>query len=363
MRVCQECWSHHERFEPHRHRSRRRCATGRRGRSSARIAFRAHLAGLLANDHQSLGRFHLLQVGDRRFRQRRRCHRYCSAYSVGLGYVGGWFGPDTVDIIHEKIISFSNRTFSANVVEEIISPTVTDVLQRGRVGIVSVGFILSLWAGSSAMSTFVDSIVDAHGQQDARNPLWQRIFALLLYIQFLIASVFILPLVALGPARISAGLPEIGVRSAPDCWISSTTPASALLIVGLTTLYKLALHKSLPWHRLLFGALVAGVFFMGPVPHRGATSVGRRSPGSVNGALATPIAFCFSRSSSASRSSWARNSMRRSKSSRAYQTDPHGAGVAANQSRRGPCDDRPGQPCQTAGDRSDPSRDQGGRVG
>jgi membrane protein len=209
-----------------------------------------------------------------------------------IGYVGGWFGPDTVDIIHEKIISFSNRTFSANVVEEIIKPTVTDVLQRGRVGIVSVGFILSLWAGSSAMSTFVDSIVDAHGQQDARNPLWQRIFALLLYIQFLIASVFILPLVALGPARISAGLPEdwreVGTRLLDFFYYPGV---GALLIVGLTTLYKLALHKSLPWHRLLFGALVAGVFFMA------ASAALRRylswasHSGVSYGALATPIAF------------------------------------------------------------------------
>ncbi len=69
-------------------------------------------------------------------------------------------------------------------------------------------------------------------------------------------------------------------------------PAVGLLvIIGLTTLYKVALPKSLPWHRLLAGALVAGVFFM-------AASTGLRwylgfvtSTGYTYGALATPIAF------------------------------------------------------------------------
>lgn len=210
-----------------------------------------------------------------------------------LGYVGGWFGrPDILEIVHRRIISFSERTFSSNVVDQIIQPTVTDVLGQGRVGFVSVGFILTLWAGSSAMATFVDSIVEAHDQKDSRHPVWQRIFALLLYVMFLIASVFILPLVALGPATIA--------RIFPDSWYDVGTRfldflyfpiVGLLLIVGLTTLYKLALHRSLPWHRLLGGALVAGVFFM-------AASAGLRrylswaaDSGVTYGALATPIAF------------------------------------------------------------------------
>ncbi|MBJ8345056.1 YihY/virulence factor BrkB family protein [Antrihabitans sp. YC2-6] len=209
-----------------------------------------------------------------------------------IGYVGGWFGPNTDDIIHEKIISFSRRTFSPNVVDQIIEPTVVDVLMKGRGGIVSVGFILTLWAGSSAMATFVDSIVEAHGQKDSRNPVWQRIFALLLYIQFLVASVLIMPLVALGPTLIAQALPpewvDVGTRMLDLFYYPGV---GLLLIVGLTTLYKLALHKTLPWHRLLGGALLAGAFFMG------ASAALRRylnwaaESGVSYGALATPIAF------------------------------------------------------------------------
>ncbi|WP_239004098.1 YihY/virulence factor BrkB family protein [Nocardia panacis] len=209
-----------------------------------------------------------------------------------LGYVGGWFGPDTVDIVQSKIIKFSRDLFSPSVVNDLIAPTVHDVLGRGRGAVVSIGFVLSLWAGSSAMATFVDSIVEAHDQQDARHPVWQRIFALLLYLGFLVAAVFILPLVALGPQLIGRVLPESWRAPGLALLDAFYYPGvGLLLIVGLTTLYKLALHRSLPWHRLFWGALVAGVFFM-------AASEGLRrylawitKTGVSYGALATPIAF------------------------------------------------------------------------
>ena len=160
-----------------------------------------------------------------------------------LGYIGGWFGPDTLKIIQSKIITFSRDVFSADVVDQLIAPTVADVLQRGRPGIVSVGFLISLWAGSSAMSTFVDSIVEAHDQHEARHPLWQRIFALILYVAFLITAVFVLPLVALGPTMIAHTLPEPWYDVGSQLLDFFYYPGVALLlIVGLTTLYKLALH-------------------------------------------------------------------------------------------------------------------------
>lgn len=209
-----------------------------------------------------------------------------------LGYVGGWFGPDTVQIVESKIIAFSRELFSASVVSDLIEPTVQDVLGRGRGAVVSVGFVLSLWAGSSAMATFVDSIVEAHDQQDARHPVWQRIFALLLYLLFLAASVFILPLVALGPTLIGRVLPTAWRATGLQLLDFFYYPGvGLLLIVGLTTLYKLALHTSLPWHRLFGGALVAGVFFMAAseVLRRYLSWVSRT--GVTYGALATPIAF------------------------------------------------------------------------
>lgn len=209
-----------------------------------------------------------------------------------IGYVTPLFGPNILNDITDAVLDFAATIFSSQVVDEVISPTVDDVMARPRASVISFGFILSLWAGSSAVSTFVDSIVHAHEQQDARNPIWQRIFALLLYVGFLFAAVVVLPVIALGPALIG--------RLIPGSWHSIVGRiidigyfpfVGAVLIIGLTTLYKLALHKSLPWHRLLPGALLAGVFFL-------AASVGLRAylsvisaAGFTYGALSAFIAF------------------------------------------------------------------------
>ncbi|NLU81385.1 YhjD/YihY/BrkB family envelope integrity protein [Rhodococcus sp. HNM0569] len=211
-----------------------------------------------------------------------------------LGLLGmlGWFGPQTVDLIEEKIISFSRTVFSENVVESIIGPTVADMLARGRAEVVSLSFLLSLWAGSSAISTFVDSIVAAHGQADERHPVWQRVFALLLYVVFLVLAVFTLPLVALGPTLIGRMLPDswhdLGSRLVDTLYYPAVF---LLLIVGLTTLYKVALPRSLPWHRLLGGALLAGAFFVAASTVLRTYLTWLTGTGYTYGALAAPIAF------------------------------------------------------------------------
>ncbi|MDF0532426.1 YihY/virulence factor BrkB family protein [Tsukamurella sp. 8F] len=212
---------------------------------------------------------------------------------LGLtGYVGAIFGPDTLDIVHEKILAFGHTVFSQSVVDEILAPTVDDVLRRGRGDLVSVGFVISLWAGSSAMSSFVDSIVKAHDQHSLRSGVRQRFFALGLYVEFLALAVLTLPLVALGPSIIARHIPASWHPASTHIFDIAYFPAVILLLVGgLATLYRVALPKPLPWHRLLVGAALAGLIFIV------ASGVLRVYLGWVTtrgysyGALATPIAF------------------------------------------------------------------------
>ena len=214
-----------------------------------------------------------------------------------LGFVTSWFGPDTVAAAQREIVRLATGVFSADVVNQIIRPTVSDILTRGHSSLVSVGFVISLWAGSSALASLVDSITAAYQQHAVRHPVWQRIFALLLYAVALIASVFVLPLTALGPDLIPELLPEaIRPTVAGLVDIFYYPGLGVLLMVGLSTLYHVVLPKKLPWHRGLPGALLAMVVFL-------VTSTGLRlyissvtTTGYTYGALAAPIAyllFCF----------------------------------------------------------------------
>ncbi len=209
-----------------------------------------------------------------------------------LGFVSGLFGQDTIEVVQREILQVATTVFTPDVVDQIIRPTVTDILTQGRSSIVSVGFVLSLWAGSSALASLVDSITTAYRQHTVRNPVWQRTFALLLYVILMIGSVFVLPLVALGPGVL------------PDLFPESTRPTvgnlvgvfyypvlGVLLVLGLATLYKVVLPKKLPWHRGLPGALLAMAVFLvsSMLLRRYITWV--TSTGYTYGALATPIAF------------------------------------------------------------------------
>ncbi len=209
-----------------------------------------------------------------------------------LGYVAQWFGQDIIDSVQDSILEWSHTAFSNNVVDDIIAPTVADILQHGRGEILTLGFLLSLWAGSSAMSSFVDAITVAHDQYGVRNEVWQRIFALMLYLAALVLLIIGLPILALGPDLLPRIFPAAW-RNEITYWVDTFyyPVLAVLLVVALATLYKLALPRKLPWHRVLPGAMIAMIVFL-------LSSIGLRlyiswitTTGYTYGALATPIAF------------------------------------------------------------------------
>jgi membrane protein len=209
-----------------------------------------------------------------------------------LGYVGDWFGPDTVTAVQQWIIEITSGVFSRNAVDEIISPTVAEVLTTARGEVVSIGFILSFWSGSSAMASFVDAITRAHDQFPVRHFLWQRTLAILLYLAGLATGILLLPIVALAPDRLLPLLPdpiEPVTQAVVD--VAYYPLIGLVLVLALTTLYKVALPHKIPWWRGLPGALLAAVVFL-----VGATGLRLyldwiTGTGYTYGALAAPIAF------------------------------------------------------------------------
>jgi membrane protein len=209
-----------------------------------------------------------------------------------MGYVAGWIGPESLIQVQHGIIRFAGTIFNHEVVSQFIEPTVADILSRGRADIISIGFPIALVAGSSAISSLVDSITFAHGQYSVRHPAWQRIFALLIYLVALVVTVITLPLLTLGPELLKRILPSSWAPAVLSLINTFYYPVVVVVIVlGLTTLYKVALPRSLPWRRLLPGAVLAMLVFA-------ISALGLRiyiaaitSTGYTYGALATPIAF------------------------------------------------------------------------
>ncbi|MBS9532021.1 YihY/virulence factor BrkB family protein [Mycobacterium sp. M1] len=205
-----------------------------------------------------------------------------------LAYVAPMFGADTMAVVEERLVSMAHSFFSPSVVNEIIEPTIADIDKGARGEVVSLGFVISLWAGSSAVSAFVDSVVEAHGQTPLRHPVRQRFFALFLYVVGLVFVIATAPFVALGPRKIAEYIPESWGRALHLGYY----PALVIgLLLAITVLYRVALPRPLPSHRLIYGAVLATTVFL-------ITTLGLRiyltwitSTGYTYGALATPIAF------------------------------------------------------------------------
>ncbi|WP_233159075.1 YihY/virulence factor BrkB family protein [Pseudonocardia sp. MH-G8] len=209
-----------------------------------------------------------------------------------LGYVGDWFGPDTVVAVQQWIINVTGGLFSRNAVDEILVPTVAQVLTTARGEVVSVGFVLSFWSGSSAMASYVDSITRAHDQYPVRGWAWQRTLAILLYLVGLAIGIVLLPIAALGPDRVLPLLPD-DLESAARAVLAVVyyPVVGIVLVLALTTLYRIALPFKMPWWRGLPGALLAAVVFLVGVTGLRWYLDWITSTGYTYGALAAPIAF------------------------------------------------------------------------
>jgi membrane protein len=209
-----------------------------------------------------------------------------------LGYVGGWFGPTTVADVEQWIVMNTRAVFAPDAVEQIIAPTVNQILTTARGEVVSVGFLLSLWSGSSAMSSFVDAITRAHDQYERRNLVWQRCLAVLMYIVGLCSGIILIPIAAVGPGTLLTLLPAAVQPLTRELVDALYWPVLTItLVVALTTLYKVALPYKPPWWRGLPGAVLAAAVFLAGATGLRLYLTWLTSTGYTYGALAAPIAF------------------------------------------------------------------------
>jgi len=212
---------------------------------------------------------------------------------LGLtGLIAPLFGPSTLHDVQIGIEKFLHGVFNPEVANNLVGDTVDTILKSPRGDVVSVGLLVSLWAGSSAISALVEAITIAYRQHEFRHPAIERIFSLGVYLVALLFGIVLLPLLAIGPDLLVRWSPSPLQATVSTVVSISYYPVTAvLLILLLATLYKVAPKRRHPWGRGLPGALLAaGVFLV--------ASFGLRlylsyvySHGLTYGALATPITF------------------------------------------------------------------------
>jgi membrane protein len=208
-----------------------------------------------------------------------------------LGYFSRWFGPDTADRVEQRLESTMARAFSSDVTDQVIAPMLHEVLHGGRADVISIGFVLALWAGSSATATFVNTITIAYGMRDMRGAVRSRLLALWLFLGSVLVGVIVLPMLVLGPSIVGNAMPQRLRPTLGHLVHDGYYPlVVVLLLIGLTTLYHLAPPRRLPWRRGVPGAMLAIlVFLAGSVALRSYITF-ILSHNHAYGTLAAPIA-------------------------------------------------------------------------
>jgi len=167
-----------------------------------------------------------------------------------VGFVAQRFAVTTLEKFRQEVLNIASQLLVPSAVDEVIAPTLDDVLSGGRFDIISIGFVIALWSGSRALNVVVDTVTIMYGLAGHRSILRTRALSFSLYTVFLVSAVILLPLVLAGPDLVdeilSSRLEALGHLYWPVVLLGS--------VALLATLYHLAVPVRTTWRSELPGA-------------------------------------------------------------------------------------------------------------
>lgn len=204
-----------------------------------------------------------------------------------MGHFSGVLGHSEIAEIRTWTIAKARTVLTGPAVDSTVVPLVNEVIKGGRVDIISLGFLISLWAGSRATNVYVDTITIAYGLSGVRGVIRTRLRSFFLYIIGLVVMIFLIPLLVVGPALVKHALPA----TSPYVLLLYWPTVIILSVLFLAMLYHMSVPVRTSWLRQVPGATVALlIWVVGSVFLR--FYLGRSMSGaSVYGSLAASIAI------------------------------------------------------------------------
>ncbi|HEY1703548.1 MAG TPA: YihY/virulence factor BrkB family protein [Trebonia sp.] len=207
-----------------------------------------------------------------------------------IGYLIPLFGPHIIFLVRAKILQVGGRVLAPTAVNNVLIPVLNDV-QTGRFGLLSIGSLIALWSGSTAMNTYVNTITIAYGMRGVRSFYQARVVAFVLYLGALLAGIVALPLLVTVPDWFLSILPARLRQTATPFAVWGYWPAVIAVCTGaIMLLYHYAAPIRSQWRRDLPGAVTAmGLWLVSSYALRSYLSYAiGHSP--TYGALSAPVA-------------------------------------------------------------------------
>ena len=175
-----------------------------------------------------------------------------------MGHFRGALGEPTITEIRSWVIDKAHSVLTGPAVDSVVVPLIDDVIQGGRVDIVSLSFLISLWAGSRALNVYVDTITIAYGLSGIRGIVRTRLRAFFLYLIGMLLMLIVIPLLMAGPTLVKRALPGTAGFVQLLYW----PVVVALSILFLALLYHVSVPVRTSWWREVPGAVIALVMWI-----------------------------------------------------------------------------------------------------
>ena len=203
-----------------------------------------------------------------------------------VGFVAQRFDVTTVAEFRTQVLDLASRLLTPTAVNDVLAPTLDDVLFQGRFEIISIGFVIALWSGSRAVNVVVDTITIMYGLGGHRSILRTRALSFTMYVVFLLAAVVLLPLVLAGPGLVDRALPDRLDAVGNLYWPVVLVGTAA----ALATLFHLAVPVRTRWRGDLPGAVLTLLLWLGGSALLRLVLGFSIGSSSIYGPLAAPIA-------------------------------------------------------------------------
>jgi membrane protein len=175
-----------------------------------------------------------------------------------MGHFRGALGEPTITEIRSWVIDKSQSILTGPTVDSVVVPLIDDVIKGGRVDLVSLSFLISLWAGSRALNVYVDTITIAYGLSGIRGIVRTRLRAFFLYLIGMLLMLIVIPLLMAGPTLVKRALPGTAGFVQLLYW----PVVVALSILFLALLYHVSVPVRTSWWREVPGAVIALVMWI-----------------------------------------------------------------------------------------------------
>ncbi|MFS0762018.1 MULTISPECIES: YihY/virulence factor BrkB family protein [Peribacillus] len=157
------------------------------------------------------------------------------------------------------------KTFMPAETMEVIEKNIINILSERNGGLLTFGFLGTIWSASNGMNAFIHSMNIAYDVEETRNFIKARFISIVLTLGLVVAFIVMLGLPVFGKVIIDLLQQVIPIPEETQIIFSLLRWVIAVVVISLvlTFLYRFAPNKSFPIKHVIPGAVTATVLWLG----------------------------------------------------------------------------------------------------